>query len=192
MSTKIFGRKFLIEIIFDWEKNRTFFGRKKKNVFFWSKKVLSKKIQHESYCNFFESTYFSRSNIFSTFFFDRTFFRSKMFAGFFCVHLYRSQIFQRFQKSYLESRVMSLNRRKTSEFKNAKFFCRDSRILVTFGDMLCITTLKSTTFGVGDARRRREFFEDFDGFLKKKYISECNRTLKTWNFLILEKSEKFT
>ena len=83
-----------------------------------------------------------RKNIFSIkHFFDQTFVSEKCFD-----HIFRSPKSPRFQKSYLESRVMSLNRRKTSEFKNAKFFCRDSRILVTFGDMLCITTLQAVRF----------------------------------------------
>ena len=70
---------------------------------------------------------------FSDFF--RRFFSTKMFLG----HLFRSQIFPRFQKSHLENRAVSLMMRKIE--KQISFY-KIFPILVTFGYMLCITTLE--------------------------------------------------
>ena len=54
--------------------------------------------------------------------------------------LYRSEISQRFQKSYLENYASKVKIRKVP---NAKFLYKFAEIFVTFRDMLRITTLKA-------------------------------------------------
>ena len=81
----------LEKIFFEIEKNRIFFLRKVnlKNENFKSSKKFSKK------CQLFYSI---------KMFFDEKFSTKKII-----VHLFRSQISPRFQKSYLENHAMSLN-----------------------------------------------------------------------------------
>ena len=76
---------------------------------------------------------------FLTFFFDKIFFDRKLFSEKNLDHLFRSQIFQRFQKSYLEKSPMSLEIPKTQNPNFWSWIIGISMIFVHFYVALPLT-----------------------------------------------------
>ena len=75
----------------------------------------------------------------------------KIWYFLFWIFLYQSKILPGIQKSYLEHRAIIL---KMWKYKNQVFLNKFSRLLMSFGDVLCITALNNVTFTTENIRNR--------------------------------------
>ena len=95
---------------------------------------------HRLFHRTFSRFFFISKNVFC--FFAQIFFHFEKICFWFYFLLYRSEIFQRFQKSYLENHASKLKIRKIA---NAKFFHKFPH---GFRNVLRITTLKQSDYSI--------------------------------------------